>query len=161
MQTATKNPYTIKAVKSFMGREGYGFECSLYKDGKRIGTVTDTAHGGIADFYLDDGEKEKLDAYCETIPKEPWSGFLTKEDFNKLYPDGFPTDCDALLSQMVDAFEKTKRYKRLCKTKTIYLLKDSPESLWSIKRQYSAVVAEQLRAKEGDNLQEIVNERFV
>lgn len=168
MQTATRNPYTVRGIKSFQGREGYGYECSLYRDGKRIGKVVDTAHGGMVDFYLDKGEKEKLDTYCDAIPKKKWDTddhILSEEDFNKFYPDGFPTDCDSFLATMVDAFEYEKkeaqRYKRLCKTKTVYLLKDSPESLWSIKSQYSEAVAERLRAKHGDNLKEIVNERYL
>ena len=33
----TETIYTVKNVKNFQGREGDGFECSLYKDGKRIG----------------------------------------------------------------------------------------------------------------------------
>ena len=56
--------YTVKNVKSFMGREGYGYSCSLYKDGKNIGTVTDTADGGEADpqfKHLEERVKELRD----------------------------------------------------------------------------------------------------
>ena len=48
--------YTVKNVKSFQGLEGQGFECSLYKDGKKIGTCTDTASGGEIDYYIDEEE---------------------------------------------------------------------------------------------------------
>ena len=48
------NGYTLKTVKNFMGREGYGFSANLYYNGKRIGEVTDTANGsGEIDIYLD------------------------------------------------------------------------------------------------------------
>ena len=48
------NGYTLKSVKNFMGREGYGFSANLYHNGKRIGEVTDTANGsGEIDIYLD------------------------------------------------------------------------------------------------------------
>lgn len=48
------NGYTLKSIKNFMGREGYGFSASLYYNNKKIGEVTDTADGsGETDVYLD------------------------------------------------------------------------------------------------------------
>ncbi len=151
-QCFTDEPeYSVKNVKSFMGMEGLGYECSLYLDGKKIGTVTDTANGGIADFYLEKGEKEKLDNYCKTLPKN--------EEYD------IEVDCDIFLSELVDNFEnekrETTRFKRLCKTKTVYLLKDSPDSLWSIKYKYCKKIADKLRVKHGENLVEIINERYI
>ena len=48
------NGYTLKAVKHFMGNEGYGFSANLYYNNKKIGEVTDTANGSCEiDIYLD------------------------------------------------------------------------------------------------------------
>ena len=61
MTTTTKAPiYTVKNVKTFTGMEGLGWECSLYKDGKRLGTVLDDAHGGMLIFHIDKAEEKIL-----------------------------------------------------------------------------------------------------
>ena len=49
--------YSVKGVKTFRGMEGTGWECSLYKDGKKIGTVLDDAHGGPLMFYIPQKEQ--------------------------------------------------------------------------------------------------------
>ena len=107
--------YAVKNVKTFMGREGHGYECSLYKDGKKIGTVTDTANGGEVDFYLNDGEKKNLDVYCAALPLEPCTYDFMRAD----YPDGVPVSCDALVGRLIDEFDTHKRNKKVCKTKTM------------------------------------------
>lgn len=38
--------YSVKNVKSFMGREGMGFNCNLYRNGKKVGFCMDDASGG-------------------------------------------------------------------------------------------------------------------
>jgi hypothetical protein len=40
---------TVKNVKTFTGREGIGFNCDLYLDGKQIAQVLNDAGGGM--FY--------------------------------------------------------------------------------------------------------------
>lgn len=114
--------YQVKNVKSFQGREGHGFECSLYKDGKKIGTVTDTADGGMIDFYLDKGEEEILEAFCKTLPK--WSSELTGKKHD--------TDKDMFITNLVDEWEDNKKLKRLCKTKTVVLMSDNKEGEYSV-----------------------------
>ena len=48
------NGYTLKAIKTFMGNEGKGFNANLYHNGKKIGEVTDTANGCCEiDVYID------------------------------------------------------------------------------------------------------------
>jgi hypothetical protein len=42
--------YEVKNVKDFIGLEGHGFACTVYKDGKKIGEAVDTAGGGPVDF---------------------------------------------------------------------------------------------------------------
>jgi len=152
METAVKNPYSVKGVKSFMGMEGYGYECSLYKDGKRIGTVTDVADGGgMLQCNLKDGEEEALEAYCKTLPSE------TSEEYDLT----IDIDPCIFMSRLVDAFENDKRYKRLCKNKTVYTLKDNPESLWSINIPFNELTEQKLKEKHGDNLKEIINKRYI
>ncbi len=142
--------YTVKNVKNFQGREGYGFECSLYKDGKKIGTVTDTANGGMIDFYLNKGEKEILDTYCKTIPNEPYEQgiSITEKQFNQIYPHGRPTDCDIFLYNLVDGFEKMKKYRKWCKKDTVYRIETDDKGFYrTIKKPYDNWMREYLKKR--------------
>ena len=46
----------IKHMKTCIGREGYGFNASLYVDGKKIAFIMDDANGGPEDG--DDKEED-------------------------------------------------------------------------------------------------------
>jgi hypothetical protein len=113
--------YAVKAVKSFTGREGYGFECSLYREGKKVGTVTDTASGGQIDFYLNKGEEEILDKHCASLPKEQWSedSGLTKAQWDEYWKGGKEIDKDGFVTSLVTKWEERKQFKTICRTKTV------------------------------------------
>jgi hypothetical protein len=100
--------YTIKNVKSFQGLEGHGFSCTLYRDGKKIGTVTDSAQGGMIDFFITKEEQEILDNYCKQFPANTDYGITT------------PYDGENLICKLVDDFEYVRDVKRGCKTKVIF-----------------------------------------
>ena len=168
MKMKTQTIYAVKNVRSFQGREGLGFTCSLYRDGKRIGTVTDAANGGMIDFYLHDGEKEKLDKFCKDnfepeihkIPTEPpiWDQKYTGETENV----PIAIDVDMFVSHLVDEFENQKKIKRLCKKNTLYhLITDKAGSYWSLQHPYTPIIKRYLQDEYGDKLVEIVNERFI
>lgn len=42
--------YEIKNLKTFNGHDGGGFECSLYRDGKRVATVFNSGCGGCNEY---------------------------------------------------------------------------------------------------------------
>ena len=143
--------YTVKAVKSFQGREGYGYECSLYRDGKKVGRVVDTANGGMVDFYLNDGEEEILDAYCKTLPK--W-----KSQFDGKMND---TDADMFIGRLVDEYENEKRFKRICRTKTVVkMTTDEDGSYSTFKCKFTPEIKQKIIERYGDKIVEFVNERF-
>ena len=153
METKIENPYAVKNVKSFMGREGGGYECSLYKNGKRIGTVTDTAGGGMVDFYLNKGEKEILDAHCLTLPK-----------WGSEFGDGkneYDTDCDIFLSQLVRKFDEQKQYKKWCKKQTVFSIDgDKDGHFRTINKVFDANVKAHLVKKYPDCGLRIINEEI-
>ncbi len=143
--------YTVKNVKNFQGREGTGFECSLYKDGKKIGTVTDIANGGEVDFYLDKGEKEILDTYCKTLPKT--------HHRSKLFPEGIERDCDYFVTELVDDFEKMKKYRKWCKKDTVYRIETDDKGFYrTIKKPYDNWMKEHLEKRYKGQGLIIVNE---
>lgn len=46
--------YAVKGVKTFRGREGEGYNATLYRDGKKVAFVTDDASGGQLDIDWED-----------------------------------------------------------------------------------------------------------
>lgn len=147
---ATTHSYSVKNVKTFTGSEGAGFECSIYNKGKKIGTAMDPATGGPVNFFINRDEEDLLDTYCKTLPRIPW----------EIDSKGCKIDKDIFVWELVESFLTEKKLKQKCKKKTIFTLKDST-SYWSIKCVFSQEVKKHLMKKHGDNLKEIVNERFV
>ncbi len=158
MDTAIATPiYTVKNVKTFTGREGLGWECSLYKDGQRLGTVLDDAHGGNLMFSIDRAEEKALEDYCKTLPKRPW-GF----DGDDLDPEGCDVSGEIFVSDLVGDFLENRDMKKRCKTHTVFTLKDGEKNaIWSMKSLFTPKVKKHLQDKHGDNLKEIVNERYL
>ena len=104
--------YAVKGVKSFIGREGYGYSCSLYKDGKNIGTVTDTADGGEADLYLASRELEQeLRDYVNTLPS------FRFEDMD------IPQSVETFLDSLIDEYQNAKQLAKLTKNNWVYRFK--------------------------------------
>ena len=148
--------YSVKGVKTFRGMEGTGWECSLYKDGKKIGTVLDDAHGGPLMFYIPQNEHKILDDHCKTLPKQPW-GF----EAEGLDPEGCSVDADIFIGNIVADFIENRDFKRRCKTHTIFTLKDEPKEFWSMKALFTPAVEAHLVKKYGANMKEIINKRFI
>ena len=152
--------YSVKNVKSFQGREGNGYECTLYLDGKKIGTVTDVADGGgYAQFYISRKDIEKLDAHCKSLPRiyygdNEQSTSLTKEQYEEFWKDGQEITKDTFLSSLVDKWENDKRMKRICRTKTAFTYDGvKKSSFMTINSKFSEAIKFQLEVKyKGKNL---------
>jgi hypothetical protein len=117
-------------------------------DGKRLCVVVDTAHGGSYEYQFKKF-KEGRDKLSEL---QRWARVKTQN----LYWD----QLDILVGDLVTAADEEKRFRRMCKTKTVAKLKDDPEGSYSTwKRAYTPEFADQLRAK--FDVVEIVNERYL
>jgi len=46
--------YQVKAVKTFHGHDGHGWECKLYRDGKAVAIVVEDGYGGELKFHWSD-----------------------------------------------------------------------------------------------------------
>ena len=53
-----KNLYTVKAIKTFIGMEGHGFNADLYLNNNKIAFVYDDASGGEINFQFNTPEQE-------------------------------------------------------------------------------------------------------
>jgi hypothetical protein len=107
-------PYTVKNVKKFRGREGYGFNASLYRDGVNVALVMDDASGGMLRYEWkqnDRKEESLLAAYVATLPPVKYAGEtmrMTKDIF---------------IDELVNDFDAEKAFTRILK-KTAFVTSD-------------------------------------
>jgi hypothetical protein len=62
---ARVNGISLKNIKTFTGQEGIGFSASVYLDGKRVGTVIDSAFGGEYDYDITFDAQKKISERIE------------------------------------------------------------------------------------------------
>lgn len=128
--------YEVKNVKSFIGREGYGFNASLYRDGKKVAFVYDMADGGPTRYDWEDRKEEAiLDAYAAAQPQHesPYTP-------GKMYD----VDADHVMSRLVDNFDIAKKLKAQLKKKTLYVFNGN---CYNMAIGYTPSIADALAAK--------------
>ena len=140
----------VKNLKSCDGREGPGtaFSCSLYIDGKRAATVRNDGNGGCNDYrWLDRSLERPFLAHCAAL--HPSMKFEAE---------------DHEVACLLDALETDKMLKRWCRKSVVFrLANDSADAFRTLKHAWKGSedrIRTHLRKKHGDNLVEIVNERF-
>jgi len=164
--------YTVKNVKTFRGMEGTGYECMLYRDGKCVATVTDTADGGDVNIYWKDARKPRIEVACTNYKDEPWTRKCTPEEAifvahletlpkEKGYGMELKVSDGMFIERLVSAFEEEKQVRRWCKSKTVFKLKgDAEGSYRTVKAPYGPKVKAFIMDQYGDKVVEILNERF-
>jgi hypothetical protein len=155
MEITKEHKYSVKSVKEFQGREGMGFECTLYHDGKKLGGVTDTCDGGgMAEFRIPREAEEALDAFCKSLPKEKWSMEGASGEYE--------IDSTMFVGHLVDEFKLKKQLKRWCKTKVVFRVKNMKEGEYrTVSGQYDKEVKAMILKTYAGQEPEIINERFV
>lgn len=107
MPSTTANPYSVTGVKSFRGREGYGFNANLHRDGRKVAFVMDDADGG--EFNYEWSAKDRAQAradeqaladYCKTLPPVEFQGA------------SLTMNADLFLGELVEAAENAQRLAR-------------------------------------------------
>ena len=112
--------YTVKNVKNFMGREVYGYSCTLYKNGKSIGTVTDTADGGPADLYLKSRELEQeLRDFVDTLPSF------------KFQDMDIPQSVETFIDSLINEYQQANQLAKLTRTNWVYRFKGKESGVLS------------------------------
>jgi hypothetical protein len=149
--------YTLKGLKSWRGREGYGFQVKLMADGKVIAEVTDEAHGGP--IRWDSQNDAALCAFGVA------HGLVAPADGSDMPTPNNHCDLevyDTAICTMVDALENAQRQKkqlrRWCKTETLFRLPGDKEGTYrTIKAVYAPPVRKFILQKYGPTVT-IVNE---
>lgn len=104
MHTTKMGTYEIKNFKSLETQDGQAWNCTLYRDGKKIGTAEQGGHGGPDRFWFDDRNEEAkfIAASREWIRSEgrKTGGYGDPEEF---------------IQHLIDQFEYQKVAKRNAK----------------------------------------------
>lgn len=156
--------FNLKAVKPFAGNEGTGFSAALYEGNKKVGTVLDDAWGGPLQFRFTDPDAEaRLRKAAADLPVVVCDDMPDPHDKTK--PFSYQPDMDCLVGGLFNEYMRNKeeqKLKRQCQKKTIFFLdSDGPGYQRVLNKPYSPKLAEDIRKTHGDDLREILNERFL
>jgi hypothetical protein len=157
--------YKVKNVKLFKGMEGSGFNCSLYRDNKKVAECIDSGNGGEIMFNWLDYKEPRIKrdipdlhikgevAHVSFTPYEnDFFDFCRKETYDGYFGKS-PKTPDLKLSEMIDDFENNKRLKRLCKSKTLFRIpkQSYKDGVWhTIPHVFTPQVKEYLVKKYGN-----------
>lgn len=151
MQLKDLKGYSVKNVKKFSGHEGEPCHSgSLYRGTKRIATFTEDTWGGPTILHFKPAEEEKL--FQETVKALPPATF----DFGA-GEQAMSYNDDMFIGELLEDFFLRKD----CKKKTLFRLKgDKSDQYWTVKVAFSPLVKVRLQERHGDDLVEIINERY-
>ena len=146
----------LKKVKiaQNMSEETIAFTGELWIDNKKAADLKNDGQGGANFMWFKDRELEKaFKAYCESLPPE------VDADFD----DPLPMDSDLWISLEVGKIDEARYWKRKCAKTMCVILKSHKEGQFSQYKAwpYSADAAAEVRKMHGDELVEIINERFI
>tara|TARA_R100000808_G_C2144999_1_gene152764 strand:+ start:285 stop:974 length:690 start_codon:yes stop_codon:yes gene_type:complete len=120
------SPLKVKAVKTFRGRDGEGFNCNIYWDGKRIGVADDMANGG--ELHLEFWKNLPFEPLVElrnSVPKGSWY-------WRKREGEGVDWNISGIIHYLVEDFLDRKELKKMLKNVTIYDPKKNTLASWKV-----------------------------
>ena len=162
MVTMTKESITLKSVKVFVGmsEETTAFTATLYINGKKAAHVKNDGRGG--DNYprfLDRELETEFHEFCKSLPS---TYLYDDDDPTKVMGGPYEKNYDSFIGDLLDEWMDNDQWKKTCRKGLVFLLKDGPVGEYRITNgKYSAILAKQVREKHGEDLLEIVNERFI
>ena len=152
MAGMTKESIQLKNVKIAwnMSEETTAFTASLYINGKKAADVKNDGRGGDNRTWFMDRELEK--EFCEFCTTLPYPG----ESFNMTY--------DSFIGVLLDEWIENDDWKKACRKGIVYTKhgEENDGKYWTVaKTAYSKSAASHLRERIGEELKEIINERFI
>lgn len=103
--------FSLKVNKTFMGREGHGFNATLYRNGKKVADIHDMADGGICGFYWRNMQDEYR--FEELVKKLPLTA-------SKYFPDGLKVSNDATIAFLAHCNEMRQKIKKARNPKVVF-----------------------------------------
>ena len=159
MGKITQESIQLKNVKVAhnMSEETVAFTASLYINGKKAADVRNDGRGGDNHPWFFDREEEKeFHEFCTTLPpiEDEWFAANGLELPAMNY--------DTFIGQLLEDWMVNDELKKVCKKKVAVVFKRHTEGEYStIKGAYTPARAQQVRDHYGDELVEIINERFL
>lgn len=131
-----KARYEVRGVKVFTGREGYGYNATIYKDGKKVADAFDDASGGPSQINFSDEKEENLFyRYMKRIQKS----------------------ADLYVEDLVNKAAYMKNLYKLSVKKTVFNLKSDKDGVWrTVNAPFSKEVYDFLKKQYGEDLGEIL-----
>jgi len=150
MAGMTKESIQLKNVKIawHMSEGTTAFTASLYIDGKKAADVKNEGRGGDNHPRFMDRELEKeFKEFCLTIP----------------YPgESYSMTYDSFIGILLGEWISNDDWKKACRKGLVFRVKsDNEDQYRTTKGKYSPELASAIREKYGDELVEIINERFI
>ena len=165
--------YEVKNVKGFMGSDCPGYNATLYRDGKKVALVINDGSGGQETVHWYDVEAPRVDFATNNYKGDSGVMRCTPEQAmlmehlkgKKVAQDevmGEPEmSLGMFLAGLVDDFENNKRFKKMCKSKTLYRVKGDKQDVYRVCHySFNRAVKSALEMKFGDQLEVIFNEKF-
>lgn len=143
-------PYSVGAIKTFMGMDCPGYNAKLYRNGQAIAFVINDGNGGPTDFRgLTDEEEGLLQTHLQGQTYEFWG----KTENHTI---------ETFVGALIDTAVERKKMLRLCKTHTVYRLHsdqqvEGQDQFWQIKLPFAERVLIHLKGKYGADLKEVLD----
>jgi hypothetical protein len=162
--------YTVKNVKTGPSREfgpNGSYTCNLYKGGKKIAEVFEAGDGGCLRVHWVGPRNVKSTVGFERMVTQDQLDFAefckTQTYVCEYTGETREYDSDLYIGKLTDDYLTTKQIRGWCRTKIVVRIKGDGEGEYrTFKCKYNPKVHKaQLESRFGDELVEIVNERFV
>ena len=156
-------PYKFIKTQQMEGRDGLAWSAILVTGKAKVLHVHDGGYGGGLEIHpIDAASYTAFQAHVAALPDA-----FFHDDTPSPYGVDRPaveTPSDRMehfLTGLGDATENDKRFRRVCRTKTLVRLKADPVGDFrTYKVAFTPLVAAQLRKQLGDTLDYILNERL-
>tara|TARA_R100000995_G_C3460548_1_gene112896 strand:+ start:457 stop:1041 length:585 start_codon:yes stop_codon:yes gene_type:complete len=111
-----ESDFSVKSVKTFMGREGYGVNANMYFKNKKIGHIIDSGNGGCLDIEYYVGNKwmrknTDVDKFLSELPTYKSDGGLNGV---RLRPE-YSFDDEEMWNVLIDEYLVVKDFKKAMK----------------------------------------------
>jgi len=160
MAGMTKESIQLKNVKIawHMSEGTTAFTATLYIDGKKAADVKNEGRGGDNHPRFLDREVEKeFHEFCKSLPPRDY-GMDADGAFNETYPMNY----DSVIGDLLTEWIENDDWKKACRKGLVFRLKnDNGDQYRTTKGKYSPELASAIRERYGDDLIDIINERFI
>jgi len=143
----TVSVYSLRKIKTFTGREGYGLNADIYRDDKKIGFVYDDANGGQPNIDIRDAGERQL--FVQFVTQ--WFETTGLPALRESFPDVAEIEHSAHMKMenwidtFVDDYKNKQRLDRLSKKKTLFRLRGDKSGEYRVITQpYSSRVQQYL-----------------